>query len=280
MRLIDKQVDNIRQMSETLTRQFEETQSEMLLAARLQAEFLPHDVPRSGPIRFATIYRPCSWVSGDIYDIFRLDEQHWGFYLADAVGHGVAAGLLTMYFKHAIRPKRINGNRYELIPPSEVMVQLNDQFASQELPDSQFITGWYGIINTETLELRYAVAGHPPALLVKADGSIRELQHQHGCILGLATGQAYSQESVQLEAGDRIVLYSDGLEPVLITQREPMPRMPEFTPGMREALRRPADDLTNHLRSCLDSAPGSLSHADDVSVVIVDVGDSETPNAG
>ncbi len=279
MRLIDKQVDNIRQMSETLSHQHEETQNEMLLAARLQAEFLPHDVPHSGPIRFETIFRPCSWVSGDIYDIFRLDEHHWGFYLADAVGHGVAAGLLTMYFKHAIRTKRIDGHRYELIPPSEVMAQLNDQFASQELPDSQFITGWYGVINTTTLELRFAVAGHPPALLVKADGSLRELQHQHGCILGLAAGQAYSQESAQLESGDRIVLYSDGLEPILIAHRKPMPQMPEFAPGMREALRWPPEDLTHHLRSNIDSAPGSLSQADDVSVVVMDVGPPEAPLA-
>ncbi|MFQ5412792.1 MAG: PP2C family protein-serine/threonine phosphatase, partial [Phycisphaerae bacterium] len=107
IREVDKQLSAMQRLSKNLRKRFDETDRELQLAARLQRDFLPHELPGDGPLRFSSMFRPCSWVSGDIFDVFRLDEKHWGFYLADAVGHGVAAGLLTMYIKHAIRPKRI-----------------------------------------------------------------------------------------------------------------------------------------------------------------------------
>jgi phosphoserine phosphatase RsbU/P len=270
MRLIDKQVDSIRRLSETLGRQLEETQTEMRLAARLQSEFLPRELPQTGPVRFTTLFRPAGWVSGDIFDIFRLDETHWGLYLADAVGHGVAASLLTMYIKHAIRPKRILPNSYELVSPGEVLRALSDQLAAQALRDSQFITGWYATLNTQTFKMEYAVAGHPPALLIEAGGGMREL-HGDGCVLGLSPDQQFTSESVQLRPGDRVMVYSDGLEPTLIADRPPLPQMPLLVEGLTEMLRLPAGELTTGLNRLLDGAPGSLSRADDVSVVVMDI---------
>ena len=270
VRQVDKQLGAMQRLSRNLQKRFAETDQELQLASRLQRDFLPHEIPEIGPLRFTTMFRPCSWVSGDIFDIFRLDEHHWGFYLADAVGHGVAAGLLAMYIKHAIQPKRIGRDGYELLPPSQVLAHLNDVLACQDLPNSQFITGWYGFINIETLVLKYAVAGHPPALHVSPDGNIRELRGD-GCLLGLGTGVAFSDESVTLQPGHRVLVYSDGLEPTLIAHRPPMPEEPRFEGGICELLQEPADDFVVHLRERLDSAPGSLTQADDVSVLMMDV---------
>jgi phosphoserine phosphatase RsbU/P len=80
---------------------------EMRLAARLQQDFLPKQLPQLGRVRFHALFRPASYVSGDLYDAMRLDEQHVGFYMADAVGHGVPAALLTMYVKRALVTKEI-----------------------------------------------------------------------------------------------------------------------------------------------------------------------------
>ncbi len=270
LRQIDKRLNNLNRLGETLRKELDATDRELRLASRLQRDFLPRGLPEKGPIRFATMFRPCTWVSGDIFDIFRLDEHHWGFYIADAVGHGVAAGLLTMYIKHAIRTKRVIKDGYELVPPSEVLSMLNDQLALQDLPDSQFITGWYGTINIETLELRYSIAGHPPPMLVDVDGSIREL-HGDGCLLGLSDGQEFSDETVVLRPDQRIMLYSDGLEETLIEHRPPLPQMPTLKSGMAELLRLPGEELITALRACIDNEPGSLSHADDVTVVVLDV---------
>ncbi|HAU37257.1 MAG TPA: hypothetical protein DCX07_06020, partial [Phycisphaerales bacterium] len=80
-----------RQASDKAERTFVELGEEMRLAARLQRDFLPRRLPEVGPARFGVLYRPATWVSGDIYDILRLDETHVGFYVADAVGHGMPA---------------------------------------------------------------------------------------------------------------------------------------------------------------------------------------------
>jgi|GEM_PF-1041336 len=269
IRQIDKQYLSMQRLGRTLQRRFEETDRELQLASRLQRDFLPKNLPQPDPFKFSSIFRPCSWVSGDIFDVFRLDENHWGFYLADAVGHGVAAGLLTMYIKHAIRPKRILRNGYELLSPAEVLGHLNELLTAQRLPDSQFITGWYGILNVQTKTLEYAVAGHPPPLLISSDGALREL-HGEGCVLGINPVEQYSNETAKLEPGDRLILYSDGLEPTLITHRPPLPILPEFEPAASDLFQLPADSFITEMRSLLDNTPGSLAQDDDVSLLMLD----------
>ena len=146
-----------------------------MLASRLQRDFLPRNLPEIPGFKFATIYRPATWVSGDIYDIMRLDEEHVGFYVADAVGHGMPAALLTMFIKRALVTKRIRGNEYCLIEPGMALAQLNTDMVSQDLSNFQFATCCYGILNTKTLRLRVANAGHPPPMLINGDAQTSEL---------------------------------------------------------------------------------------------------------
>ncbi len=270
LRQLDQQLSAMQRLGRSMQKQLTATDHELHLAERLQRDFLPKDLPKSGPLRFTTLFRPCSWVSGDIFDVFRLDEAHWGFYLADAVGHGVAAGLLTMYIKHAIRPKRILRQGYKLARPSEVLNHLNELLISQGLPDSQFITAWYGLMNVERMMLHYSVAGHPAPLLINPRGEIREL-HGEGCVLGISTGEVFEDEAVSLKPGDRVMVFSDGLEETLIARRPQPPAQPVFEKGIPELLRLPADDFLERLRERLDNTPGSLSQPDDVTALVVDV---------
>lgn len=265
-----REVSGMHRLHTSLHKHFDAIDRELCLASRLQRDFMPHDLIADGQLRFSTFFRPCSWVSGDIFDIFRLDESHYGFYLADAVGHGVAAGLLTMYIKHAIQPKIIRGNEYTIARPSEVLSALNNQLAAQSLPDSQFITGWYGIINCNTLRLDYAVAGHPPPMLIDKSGLVGEL-HGDGSLLGLCAGQKFTDESIVLRPGQRVALYSDGLESILIEHRPPLPGMPRLKSGINEKLSATADELRADITERLDTLPGGLSEADDASMVILDV---------
>ncbi|GAH56406.1 unnamed protein product, partial [marine sediment metagenome] len=74
----------------------DDTVEQLRMAGQVQRNFLPARLPNSDTIRWATVFLPADWVSGDIYDIARLDERHIGFYVADAVGHSMPAALLTM----------------------------------------------------------------------------------------------------------------------------------------------------------------------------------------
>lgn len=187
---------------------------EMRLAARLQRDFLPHHLPEVGPVRFGVLYRPVSWVSGDIYDVVRLDETHVGFYLADAVGHGMPAALMTIFIKKALQTKRIIGDTYEIIPPEVSLARLNTDICEQNLSNYQFCTAVYCVLNTATLTLTYARAGHPEPLLIHADGTIETLPAQ-GSLLGVFPEETYQSEKITLSRGDRLLLYTDGLESAL-----------------------------------------------------------------
>lgn len=266
----ERELARLKRLGDQLSRHFEELDQEMRLAGRLQRDFLPRDLPRLGRIGFEALYRPATWVSGDIYDVFRLDEVHIGFYLADAVGHGVAAGLLTMFIKRSMVSKEITNGSYRIIPPPESLGRLNDALAREELPNCQFVTAIYGIINSETLELTISRGGHPYPIHVDSEGTISEIKTEGG-LLGVFAEEEFPQARTQLAPGDKVILYSDGLEEFFVGGRDSQTKEAEFGAGFAKIAGRSGDQIISHLRSTLDIDEGSLSPADDITVVILEI---------
>ena len=163
---------------------------EMRLAARLQRDFLPRRLPEVGPVRFGVLFRPASWVSGDIYDVTRLDETRVGFYIADAVGHGLPAALLTMFIKRGLQTKRIVGNTYQIVPPHISLQELNSDICQQNLSDCQFCTAVYCVLDVRRRVLTCARAGHPEPVIIHADGNVETVKVV-GSLLGVFPEEAY-----------------------------------------------------------------------------------------
>lgn len=151
-----------------------------------------------------------SLVGGDFYDVLRLDENHVGFYVADAMGHGVPAALLTIFLKQGVRPKEIQGRHYRLLSPAEVLRRLHHDLVKQESIDAVFITMLYGMINGRDGTLSLAHAGHPYPLHVPRNGT-PEFWHGDGGILGVGPEEFAVQEH-HLSAGEKLLLYTDGIE--------------------------------------------------------------------
>jgi serine phosphatase RsbU (regulator of sigma subunit) len=247
----------------------EELAKEMHLAARLQRDFMPRELPELGDARFGVLFRPASWVSGDIYDIFRLDETHVGFYVVDAVGHGMPAALLTMFIRRALQTKRITGNSYHIIPPDQAMAQLNADICQEDLSGSQFCTAVYCVLDTERGELTYARAGHPEPLLVRANGNT-ELLKASGDLLGVFPEGQYEAHTITLDPGDRVVLYTDGAEDAL---REPFadPSAQPFADMMQPYIRLHRDDLLLQFSAAMDIRFGQPRGDDDITLLVLDM---------
>ena len=192
----------------------EEMASQLQMAGRVQRDFLPATLPNNENLRWATVFLPADWVSGDIYDIARLDENHIAFYLADAVGHSMPAALLTIFLKQAIVMRQTIGNEYEIFTPAEVMKNLNRRIIQQHFSGCQFVTCCYCLLNTDTFELTYARAGHPYPILIRTGCSPEQLQVR-GPLLGIFENSEFAQETVQLNPSDKLILYSDGAEPLI-----------------------------------------------------------------
>jgi serine phosphatase RsbU (regulator of sigma subunit) len=191
----------------------EDTAKQLEMAGHVQRNFLPTRLPHAGNIRWATMFRPAEWVSGDIYDIARLDEEHIGFYLADAVGHSMPAALLTMFLKQATVMRQTINDNYTIFKPWEVITTLNLRMSEQELAGCLFATCFYGLLNINTLQLNYARAGHPYPILIR-NGQLNQLQSRGG-LLGVFPEADFEQQSIQLKTGDKLIVFSDGAEPLI-----------------------------------------------------------------
>ncbi len=265
-RRLNKYIEAIEKWAFSLNARFEELHQELRLAWRVQQDFLPKKLPAAKHIRFGTVYRPASWVSGDIYDVFRLDEEHIGFYLADVVGHGVAAGLMTLFVKRALITKEIGEKSYRILEPGEALEHLNKELVELHLPDHQFITAFYAVINHKTLELRFARAGHPQPIYFCFDGKVKNL-FSEGSLLGVFDEVNIETKTLVLRGGEKIIVYSDGLEQAF-GEVDGVEKMQSALRGLRNLS---ATEIAEAINTILDCQERSLHPEDDISAIVMEV---------
>lgn len=187
---------------------------QLQMAGAVQRDFLPAKLPDNENIKWAAMFDPAEWVSGDIYDVARLDERHIGFYIADAVGHSMPAALLTMFIKQAIVMRETTDDSYRIFSPLETIENLNRKLTSQKLSGCQFVTCCYCLLNIKTYQLTYCRAGHPYPILIRKGSDPVQLEGT-GSLLGIFENAHFSQETIQLEKHDKLLLYSDGAENII-----------------------------------------------------------------
>ncbi|MEX0655446.1 MAG: PP2C family protein-serine/threonine phosphatase [Phycisphaeraceae bacterium] len=283
LRQLQAEVRLLRQQQGGLTGEMDKLDEELRLAAQLQREFLPENLPAMDGLEFHVLWRPASYVSGDIYDVMRLDEHHLGFFVADAVGHGVPAALLTMFIKRSLHTKVIDASLpagYRLLEPSETMAQLNRDLLQHNRGQVRFTTACYGVIDSRTQTLTLARGGHPYPLLLRADGGTETIDPD-GPLLGVFEDEPFEQASVQLHPGDRMLLYSDGFEMAFpgeeakATDSHRVANM-QYTREFEDMRHGTLDAALHRLENRLDTQAGSLNQRDDLTVVCMAVHEPAT----
>ena len=270
-RRMDRQVSQMRKLTQQLDRQFREIDQEMRLAGRLQRDFLPAlDAPIQN-IRFATIYRPAVWVSGDTFDVFRVTENLTAVYVADAVGHGMAASLLTMFIRRAIVSKQISDDGFRVLTPSETMAGLNTALIDQALPNSRFVTACYMLIDHRSLKVTFSNGGHPYPIVLSPDGSMRELEAT-GALLGIFEDAEFPMAEAQLHPGDKLLIYTDGMElafdnPSGLSGEASGKIGASHLETFRAHGSLPIKEMMQQLETKMDRVCGSLAPCDDVTIV-------------
>jgi len=267
----------LRRAQAGLTDHIDRMHGELQLAAIIQQDFLPDALPRIQELDFSVLYRPCGYVSGDIYDVVRLDEDRVGFFVADATGHGVPAALMTMVLSRALPTTDTDEHGVtRVVPPSEAMARLNGAIVRQAASTHRFATAIYGVIDRRDNVARIAVAGHPPPLRVHADGMMETIDGG-GPMLGVFPGAEYEELQVQLGQDEMLIVYSDGFETTFpaVGADDHERRLPSHryldrfrsigerasTVGIEQAL----DDLVVEI----DTQSGSLHQLDDLTALVV-----------
>jgi sigma-B regulation protein RsbU (phosphoserine phosphatase) len=267
---LQAEVNMLRRRDETLRFYMHRVDEELRLAARIQQDFLPKFLPQLNRVHFHTLFRPAGYVSGDLYDVMRLDEEHVGFFICDAVGHGMPAALLTMFIKRALATKEIFPDRpgYRLLEPCETLERLNHALVEQDLSQATYATALYGVVNTRTLDVAFSKGGHPAPALLRATGEL-EFPAATGALLGIFPDEKFDVARFRLSPGDRLFIYSDGIEVGFcgdnITDND------RWQDELRSRHTLPTDRLLTELAEELDKQSGSLQPKDDLTIIALEV---------
>ncbi|MCB9358245.1 MAG: SpoIIE family protein phosphatase [Calditrichaeota bacterium] len=182
------------------TRRIEE---ELSLARKIHMGFLPKTMPRFEPYDIGGMNFPSSEVGGDYYDFIRITNDDLGIVMSDVAGHGVAAALLMANFRACIR---IEARAHYAI---ETILTRVNEFLTETNPPDSFVTAVYGVLNRTHHILTYSNAGHNPPLLIRND-QVKQLD-VGGPILGFLESASYSVSRIQIEPGDLLIFYTDGV---------------------------------------------------------------------
>ncbi|MHC4208251.1 MAG: PP2C family protein-serine/threonine phosphatase [Planctomycetota bacterium] len=248
---------------------------ELQLAAHAQRELLPEALPTMHGVTTAALWRPAQYVSGDIYDVIRLDDDHLGVFLADAVGHGVSAALMTMVICQSLTTRVADGSSSRILDPADVLNRLNQQMLRQRLHPSRFATAIYAVIDCQRRRATVAAAGHPPPLLVHEGGGVDPLTAGGG-LLGVFEDEVYDQVEVDLAVDDRLLLYTDGFEQAFPQEGRGAPRGRPTTRYRQEFQELCAEsspqDMMETIALRLDAQTGSLHQIDDLTLLCTHAG--------
>ncbi len=179
------------------------TRRDLAIARELQLRLFPPPPLVNASLQIATRSEPARETSGDFYDFIELGDDQLGIVVADVTGKSVAAALMMALARVAIRSE---ARRHTA--PAEVLRAANETIC-RDHSARQMITAFYGLLDTRTLQLRFANAGHPYPILRRGD-RLHEIE-LGGLPLGGRPGSRYEEYSVQLEPGDQLFLLSDGL---------------------------------------------------------------------
>lgn len=256
-----------------LTRNAQRTAAELSAAAKVQKAFLPRPNFNMPGATFAWTFEPTSELAGDSLNIVHLDDHHVGFYVLDVSGHGVAAALSAVAVTRLLSPSATGDSLVQQVNPDgsrnncapyEVANRLARDFRMEAT--NQFITLFYALFNTSTRQLTYISAGHPGAIRISRGGQCACLD---GTGLPIGVGTDYEQQAAQLEPGDRIYLYTDGVTEAM-DQNDTHFGTERLLQSLAGSRSLPLRDAITHVKSEVAQWRSNAASCDDLTVVAME----------
>lgn len=204
--------DKLDQANKKLKEQNQLLESELTMACEVQEALLPEDIEKKMPpgLEFCYKYIPTLAVGGDFFDIAKINQDVMGLFIADVMGHGAQPALITVLIKTLLSELI-----YELPTPAELLSELNRRYNELIRHTGIFTTAFYLTIDTNKQKVVFSNAGHPPPLLISKDKlELDELSKESGLALGLNSDYNYQNHETELQKGDTILLYTDGLSDI------------------------------------------------------------------
>jgi sigma-B regulation protein RsbU (phosphoserine phosphatase) len=260
-------VSQIEEQKRKLEIQQQQINHELETAGEIQKSLLPGSKLEIDNIIIAWKFEPCGHIGGDIFQIHEISKDQIGIYMLDVCGHGVSAALVAVTISQFLMSlhnrMRLTGR---LFSPEAVMNRLDKEFPMERF--DCFFSIAYAILNIETGCFVYCNAGHMPPLILRSSGQLERLEN-HGTAIGSGFGAAFSQEEKQLNAGDRLIIYTDGLIENfgMDGERQGKGRFHAF---LENSHHLPTQDLVDRAFETAARQRGGSAISDDMSLIAVE----------
>ena len=265
---IDKAVEQINYIrtAQKEHTQLVDIQSDLSVAREIQQAILPRTfdlkMEDSGKVDIYASMHAAKDVGGDFYDFFPIDDHRIGFTIADVSGKGVPGAIFMAVSRTLIKATGLRD-----LGSNECMRTANDILCGESV-GSMFVTVFYGIYDLKTGQIDFTNAGHNPPYVLHADGKVEMLKSDCNLVLGVMEGMSYSNGSLQLEPGDALVMYTDG-----VTEAENKDHSQFETTRMEAVLaelqgatsRQIVDTINAKVKEFVDGAPQS----DDITQLVI-----------
>lgn len=189
---------------------------EMVQASKIQHSLLP-DRGFLDNLQFDYTFNPSDVLSGDMFDIFKINNDNIGIYIADAVGHGFASSMITMFIKILVR----NLSLSKLLTPSKTLAEVSKRFAKMNLDIEVYFALFYGVYNKKTGKFTFANAGHCPSPVIFNGENIISLETSGFPISRFFMNPTYEDYYVNLFCSDKILFMTDGITEAEDKEKEP-----------------------------------------------------------
>jgi sigma-B regulation protein RsbU (phosphoserine phosphatase) len=195
------------------TAEKERVEKELEIARGIQQSFLPEAPPVVEGIDLAAMNLPAKEVGGDFYDFIPVGANKWGLVIADVSGKGVPAALFMALSRTLVR-----ANVSDAVTASEAIRKTNDLIAENDR-SNMFVTLFYGVLDPIKRTLTYVSAGHNPPIMLRRGGNDLFMLKARGVALGVVPDIGLEEKEINLDSGDVVVLYTDGVTEA-INERE------------------------------------------------------------
>ena len=265
---IEKAIEQIRYIKTMQQEhsQLESIKGDLAIAREIQQAILPRIFPpfpeNAEQLDIAALMNAAKDVGGDFYDFFRIDNQRIGFVVADVSGKGVPAAIFMAVSRTLIRATGVRG-----VSPAECISYSNELLA-QESANSMFVTAFYGIYNLTTGQVTYTNAGHNPPYLMKADGTVLQLPFSSDLVVGAIDDFKYSEETLQLEHGDTLLLYTDGVTEAINSGDEEFGEQ-RLQAVLAQLTGNSSQDIIERIKACVSDFAGEAEQSDDITLLAI-----------
>jgi sigma-B regulation protein RsbU (phosphoserine phosphatase) len=246
------------------------TTHELEIARKIQLSFLPESFPQSADFQIAAYYLPARQVGGDFYDVISLPDGRLALVMADVSDKGVPAALFMALSRSYVRvysyPK---GRAFQMASLESVLQAVNDSLAEGN-PSSMFVTLFYGLLDVQNRHLSYVNAGHNPPLLVTPGQGQPEFISGNGIALGVFEGMDFAENHLDLERGQAIIFYTDGVTEARNPQ-EALYGEERLVQAAAACIDLDAEGIVAYLRRDLEAFVADAPQADDISLMVLKV---------